>query len=155
MVDVDGAWTEDRLAEFLTETRIPIRLATHRRDGSMWIVALWYRYRNGMFECATGANADIVRFLRADAAVGFDISTNQPPYRGVRGHGTASLSVDTDKTTLRALIERYLGDIESPLAEWLLDADREELHIRIDPEELYSWDYSDRMEVNETPGHQR
>lgn len=145
MVDPDGAWTESQLDAFLEDSRIPIRLATHRWDGSLWMVALWYRYRNETFECATWANADVVRFLRNDSEVGFEISTNDPPYRGVRGNGTTAMSRDEDKTTLRALIERYLGGTESALASWLLDDDREEVRIRIHPHVLYTWDYTDRM----------
>ena len=151
MTTTSGAWSEPRLEAFLEEARIPIRIATQRRDGSLWMVALWYRYRNGSFECATGANAHIVRFLTDDPQVAFDISTNDPPYRGVRGNGTATVAADQEKTTLRALIERYLGDTESPLAEWLLSDAREEVRIRIDPDEMYSWDYADRMQENRDP----
>ena len=80
-----GTWTEDEADAFLRETTVPIRLTTHRPDGSLWLVALWYRYREGSFECATWANADVVRYLGNDAGVAFDVSANRPPYRGVRG----------------------------------------------------------------------
>jgi nitroimidazol reductase NimA-like FMN-containing flavoprotein (pyridoxamine 5'-phosphate oxidase superfamily) len=145
MTEVRGAWTEAEAEEFLQEVAVPIRLGTHRPDDSLWMVALWYRYRDGTFECATGANADIARFLRDDPEVTFDISTNEPPYRGVRGNGTASVSPDEDKAVLRSLIERYLETTESPLAEQLLSGQRAEVRIRIDPDELYSWDFSNRM----------
>ena len=140
-----GAWDTERLEAFLTETTIPVRIATHRGDGSLWMVTLWYRYRDGSFDCATWADADIVRFLEDDSEVAFDVSTNDPPYRGVRGNGTAAMSPDEDKVVLRSLIERYLGGTDSSLAEWLLADDREEVHIRIQPESMYSWDYADRM----------
>jgi len=140
-----GSWDADAVEEFLQSVTIPIRIATHRPDESLWVVALWYRYREGAFECATWANADIVRYLRNDAAVGFEVSTNDPPYRGVRGHGTASLAPDRDKAALRALLERYFGGTDSSLARWLLDDEREEVRIRIQPRVLHSWDYSDRM----------
>ncbi|ESP87428.1 pyridoxamine 5'-phosphate oxidase family protein [Candidatus Halobonum tyrrellensis] len=140
-----GAWTEAEVDAFLREVTIPVRLATRRPDGSPWLVTLWYRYRDGAFECATGANADVVRFLRGDPEVAFDVSTNRPPYRGVRGNGTASLSPDRGKATLRDLIERYLDGTDSPLAERLLDDDREEVRIRVEPAVIHSWDYTERM----------
>ena len=143
--DVRGAWTESEVEAFVEAATIPIRLATHRPDGSLWLVALWYRYRDGTLECATGANAALVRFLRNDPAVAFEVSTNDVPYRGIRGNGTADLEPDDDKTVLRALLERYLGGTDSELAEWLLDDDRDEVRIRIEPSEIYSWDYSERM----------
>ena len=139
------------IEEFLDEERIPIRISTQRGDGSLWMVTLWYRYRDGLFECATWANADVVRFLGSDSEVAFDVSTNRPPYRGVRGNGTAATSPDRGKSTLRALVERYLGGTESELAEWLLSDAREEVRIRIQPHEMYSWDYTDRMRGLESP----
>ena len=145
MVEHRGAWTDAELKAFLDETTIPMRLAARRGDGSLWLVTLWYRYRDGGFECATGASADIVRFLQDDAEVAFEVSTNDPPYRGVRGNGTAELSPDVDKATLRSLLDRYLGGADSTLAGRLLADDREEVRIRIIPDELYSWDYTDRM----------
>lgn len=85
MTEFRGTWTEAEVEAFLAEATVPIRLATHRTDGSLWMVALRYRYRNGSFECATRADADVVRLLRNDAEVAFDVSTNDVPYRGVRG----------------------------------------------------------------------
>jgi len=85
MTDFRGTWTEDEVEEFLQEATIPVRIATRRPDDSPWVVTLWFRYRDGSLECATGANADVVRFLRRDPEVAFDISTNDIPYRGIRG----------------------------------------------------------------------
>jgi hypothetical protein len=87
----------------------------------------------------------VVGFLRNDPEVAFDVSTNRVPYRGIRGNGTATVSADGGKAVLRDLLERYLGGTDSELAEWLLDDDREEVRVRIDPRRIYSWDYSDRM----------
>lgn len=145
MTEFRGAWSADEVEAFLRRTTVPIRIATHRPDESLWLVALWYRYRDGSFECATWANADVVRYLRNDAGVAFEVSTNDPPYRGVRGNGTASLAPDEGKAVLRDLVERYLGGTDSDLAEWLLNDDREEVRIRVQPREVYSWDYSERM----------
>lgn len=146
MVTVKGAWTATTLEEFLMDSTIPIRIATSRGDGSLWLVTLWYRFRNGAFECATWANADVVRFLQNDSEVAFDVSTNKPPYQGVRGNGTASLSQDDNKEVLESLVTRYLGGTDSSLANWLLSDTRDETKIRIQPHELYTWDYSDRMQ---------
>ena len=46
---------------------------------------------------------------------------------------------------LRDLIEHHLGGTRSPLAEWLLDDDREEVCIRVEPAVVHSWDYTERM----------
>lgn len=145
MVEYTGAWDRDAAAAFLAEATIPVRLACHTPSGKLWQVALWFRHRDDRLACATAADADVVRFLRERPGVAFDVSTNEPPYRGVRGYGTAAIEPDPDKALLGALIERYLGGTESSLAERLLAAGRKEVRILVEPERVHSWDYSERM----------
>ena len=142
---VRGSLSPEAIEEFLRSTVVPIRLSCHRPGGDLWMLSLWFRYREGALECATSASSDVVRFLRADDAVAFEVSTNEPPYRGVRGNGVARIEADEDKALLRALVERYLGGTDSSLARNLLSEEREEVWIRIEPETVYGWDYSGRM----------
>jgi len=109
------------------------------------MLSLWFRFRDGLFQCATGANADVVAFLESDSSVAFEVSTNEPPYKGVRGRGMVTISPDEDKAVLRALIERYLGDVETPPGPRLLGADREEVTIAIGLTRIHSWDFTARM----------
>jgi nitroimidazol reductase NimA-like FMN-containing flavoprotein (pyridoxamine 5'-phosphate oxidase superfamily) len=145
MVTVTGAWSRAEAAAFLEAQTVPLRLGCRRPSGDLWMLSLWYRYRDGSFECATAADADVVAYLDHDAPVSFEVSTNEPPYRGVRGNGTATVTPDEDKTVLRALLARYLGGTDSDLAERLLSPSRREVTVRISPDRLHSWDYSDRM----------
>lgn len=142
---VTGAWSPSEAAAFLEETRVPVRIACRTPSGSLWMVSLWYRYEDGRFRCATSSRADVVRYLEADPHVAFEISTNRPPYRGVRGNGTASFEPDTDQTLLRDLLDRYLGGTDSSLARTLLDPDREETAIAIAPDRIFTWDFTERM----------
>lgn len=91
MAEYTGAWSRREAAAFLNEATIPLRLACRTPSGRLWVVSLWFRHRDGGFECATAADADVVRFLQSDPGVAFEVSTNEPPYRGVRGNGTASV----------------------------------------------------------------
>ena len=109
------------------------------------MLSLWYLWEDDALWCATGADADVVRHLGADDEVAFEVSTNDPPYRGVRGRGRATIEPDEEKTLLGRLLERYLGGTDSALAERLLDPARDEVRIRIDPVRVHSWDYSGRM----------
>ena len=140
-----GPWNHAELTKFLDEAVIPIRLSCRTPSGNLWMVSLWYRYQNDSLWCATGADADIVSFLRESPHVAFEISVNEPPYRGVRGQGTVTLEPDPEKSLLRDLLERYLGGTDSTLVETLLSAAREEMTLRIEPTRLATWDYSDRM----------
>ncbi len=145
MVEATGAWSRVERERFLTESTIPMRLACQKPGGTLWMLSLWYRYESGRFYCATERSADVVRFLRENPAVAFEVSTNEPPYRGVRGSGSTSIEPDPEKSLLRTLVNRYLGDTESSLARRLLADDRSEVTIEIDPDRLYSWDFSHRM----------
>ncbi|ELZ81743.1 hypothetical protein C453_17044 [Haloferax elongans ATCC BAA-1513] len=146
-LEPSGPWSRERADEFLTQTTIPLRLSCRTPAGDPWMLSLWYEWdiENTELRCATSADADVVRFLRAHDDVAFEVSTNDPPYRGVRGRGTASVEPDAEKTVLRRLIGRYLGDDETPLTKRLLSPDRDEVSIRIRPTKLHTWDYTSRM----------
>lgn len=145
MVTVSGPWTRTEVERFLDEETVPLRLGCRTPAGRPWMLSLWYRFVDGSFECATGADAAVVDYLDHDPDVSFEVSTNEPPYCGVRGNGTASMTEDEDKTVLTDLLHRYLGGTDSALAERLLDPDRREIRISIAPDRLHTWDYSDRM----------
>lgn len=148
-MNVRGSLERAEIEAFLEGSVVPLRLSCRTPSGRLWMVSLWFRYRDGALECATSADADVVSFLKADPDVAFEVSTNEPPYRGVRGNGTATVSPDPDKELLRALLERYLGTTESDLARRLLDPDRREVRIRIDPRTVAGWDYTDRMSAGD------
>ncbi|CQR48799.1 MULTISPECIES: pyridoxamine 5'-phosphate oxidase family protein [Haloferax] len=145
--DPSGPWSRDRVDHFLADATVPVRLSCRTPADDLWMLSLWYEWDPEAVElrCATSADADVVRFLRARDDVAFEISTNDPPYRGVRGRGTATVEPDAEKDVLRRLIARYLGDTDSELAKRLLSPERDEVVIRIRPERVHTWDYAARM----------
>ena len=145
MVEYTGAMSADEVAAFLDETAVPLRLACRTPADRLWLVALWFSRDGETLRCATSADARVVEYLRAAPGVAFEVSTNEPPYRGVRASGTAGLAPDADLALLRSLLERYLGGTDSAFAERLLDDDREEVAIDLRPDRVYAWDFSNRM----------
>jgi hypothetical protein len=157
---IRGSLSGKEIETFLETQTIPVRLGCQTLAGHLWMVSLWYRPAGAnagsdenddvdedgwVLECATAASADVVSYLRETPDVAFEVSTNRPPYAGVRGRGTASIEPDPEKTVLRDLLERYLDDTDSKLAWSLLREDREEVTITIEPAVVYGWDFSDRM----------
>jgi len=140
-----GAWDAAETEAFLDSATVPLRLSCHANGESLWMLSLWFLYRDDALWCATSANADVVDYLADDDHVAVEISTNDPPYKGVRGNGAASVEADPEKALLRELLARYLGGTDSALADRLLSPERDEVRIRIDPNRLYTWDFSDRM----------
>lgn len=145
MVTPDGVWSREETEQFLDEAVVPIRIGCHNPAGGLWMLSLWYRYRDGEFQCATTVDADVVHFLRENPAVCFEVSTNRPPYMGVRGSGEATVETEGGKDVLRALVDRYLGTTDAEIARWLLSDEREEVKIALEPSRLHTWDFTPRM----------
>jgi nitroimidazol reductase NimA-like FMN-containing flavoprotein (pyridoxamine 5'-phosphate oxidase superfamily) len=125
--------------------RIPIRLSCRTLEDGLWMLSLWYEVDDGALRCATAASADVVEFLEHDPRVAFEVSVNDPPYRGVRGQATVTVDPDPGKVVLRSLVERYLGGTDSSLAQTLLSKDREEVRLTVEPTRVATWDYGERM----------
>ncbi len=143
-MELKGRWSENQIEEFLDEIKVPIRIACNTKHG-LWMVSLWFIYRDGNIYCASSKDSDIVSFLRDYPDIAFEISTNNPPYRGVRGRGKVELEEDPDKELLKELFNRYIENKDIPLKNYLFSDDREEININIEPSVLYSWDFTERM----------
>ena len=140
-----SAWKEQQIAAYLDGCRHPLRIAMATGKGPL-IVPLWFLFRDGAFHCASKRSAFVVQTLEQSNHCGFDLSDNTVPYRGVRGQGRATVLADDGPATLRELAERYLGDLESGFARWLLARPEEEVAIVIRPQWITAWDFSQRMQ---------
>lgn len=140
-----SAWTAERVASFLDETRVPMRLATGAESGFPILCSLWFLYEDGHLLCATQEDAMVVRALAKDSRCAFEISTNEMPYFGFRGRGSVEVAQEGAVDVLERLIDRYLGRRDSGLAKWLLSRAENEVYLSIEIEWATSWDYSQRM----------
>ena len=140
-----STWTQQQVEAFLAETVIPLRLAVLDEAGAPLLLSLWFLADSGSLWCATNQSARLIRYLENAPRCGFEIAADTPPYRGVRGQGRASLHPEQGETVLRRLLTRYAIDPASGLARKLLATPDHEVAIRIDPERLTSWDFSNRM----------
>ena len=140
-----GSWTGRKIEAFLTDTRIPLRLSLNTKSG-MLIVPIWFEYQSGRFLSCSPDGSVLVRSLRSDGAIAFDVSTNDLPYMGIRGRGVAECSTTKDTATLERLLDRYTAGIDNSLASWLLNRPESEALIDIRITWLTSWDFSGRME---------
>ena len=140
-----GPWDLPEIEGFLHSTVIPMRLAT---QGSAWplVQSLWFLFDGSALWCCTQQDSVVAKRLRSDRRCAFEIAADDPPYRGVRGRGVASLEASPAAGLLSRLISRYLVDGESPLASWLRSRAPDEVAVRIGALVVSSWDYSSRMQ---------
>ena len=141
---ISGPWDTDEVSRFLRETTIPIRLATRGREHPL-VQSVWFSFDGSRIWCCAQADSLLARRLRGDNACGFEVAADAPPYRGVRGHGVAEFHPEMAADRLGGLIDRYLGDDNSPLADWLRSRLDNEVAIAITNLRVSSWDYSQRM----------
>ena len=145
---IRGPWNESEIESFLHEARIPIRVAVPRADGGLLVVSVWYAFEGRALWCATARESLLARLIREQRRCGFEVAGDQPPYRGVRGHGAVSVVPERGDEMLRRLADRYLGQEYARFTEWLLTRNEVEVAIRIEPTVLTSWDYAARMKVD-------
>ncbi len=144
-----GPWDSPEIEAFLATAVIPVRLATNGASGPL-VQSLWFNPSGSSLWCCTQRASLLARRLNRDDRVGFEVAADAPPYRGVRGTGTAHMHDDDVEGVLRALIERYQGNETTQLSQWLLSRIESEIAIEIEPRTLASWDYSPRMSDPDT-----
>ena len=144
---IRGPWSTQQLHAFLEKAIIPARVAVNTPAGAPLVLSLWFLPRDGAIWCACNKAARVVELLRENARCGFEIASEIPPYRGVRGQGTATLDAPGGAEVLAALLARYNIAASSRLATTLSKAaaNDNEIAIRIDPAWMTSWDFSERM----------
>ncbi|MEE4297912.1 MAG: pyridoxamine 5'-phosphate oxidase family protein [Pseudomonadales bacterium] len=144
-VRLNGPWSAAAVASFLEAEHSPLRLAVTWGDGAPLVVSVWFRFEESCLWCASHDTSRLIRALRAAPRVGFEVSVNDPPYRGVRGQAHAELLPAEGGARLGQLVDRYLHGRDSRLARWLLSRSEDEVAIRLRPDWITSWDYSRRM----------
>ena len=140
-----GPWSDADVRRHLESTVIPARVAVNTPAGAPLVLSLWFLPRNGSIWCACNRRAKVVELLRRDPRCSFEIASEVPPYRGVRGQGKAVLDNAEGSAILAALLARYRIAPRSKLATMLNKEAANEVAIRIDPDWVTSWDFSARM----------
>jgi nitroimidazol reductase NimA-like FMN-containing flavoprotein (pyridoxamine 5'-phosphate oxidase superfamily) len=135
---------------YLQAARIPLRLGCATPSGWPIVLSLWYLYQDRRLYCATQQSAKVVHYLEQDARCAFEIASDDPPYCGVRGQARAVLDPQLGPPILKRLLSRYLGGSDNPLAQRLLSRSDSEVAIVIEPLNLFTWNFADRMQDSVT-----
>jgi len=131
--------------ELAPDTKIPIRIGFIKSNGYPSIISLWYIDIDGKIYCATQKTAKIIQYLETNPSCGFEIASDQPPYKGSRGEGIVKIIPSKGPEILKLLIKKYLGEKESTLSKFLRGHSQNEIAIEITPTKIFHYDYSKRM----------
>jgi len=140
-----GTWTGAEIEQFLTTTSIPMRISVTTANGPL-IVPLWYTYRDQRLWACSPKDSLLARSLIPDSNIAFDISTNDIPYKGVRGRGQFARIDSGGRQQLQELLTRYLGDTDNDLSQWLLSRADHEAILTFRISWITSWDFTARMQ---------
>ena len=141
---ISGPWDHDRVSEHLANRVLPIRIGSTGRSFPL-VQSVWYSFDGSRLWCCTQEDSLLAKRLRRNPVCGFEVAADDPPYRGVRGHGVAQFHPEMARGILPGLIEKYLGDGDSSLARWLRSRVDDEVAIAIGELNVASWDYTERM----------
>jgi len=141
-----GPWTAEEVGRFLRRSVIPLRLACPDRDGYPMISTQWFILDSGQLLCAAQRDSYVASRIRREQRCAFEISSEVPPYCGVRGRAVASLDDVRGPAVLDRLIDRYVGQTRQGLASWLRSRSANETAIVLEPLNASCWDYRGRMD---------
>ncbi len=137
--------TLNDMNEFLEKIHIPIRIACNTTTGWPVVVSLWFLHEDGILFCATQRKAKIVEYLKNEPRCGFEIAEDRPPYCGIRGQAIARFDKSLGLEILEKLLLRYLGNKDNDLAKKLLAKSESEVAILLEPQQIFTWDFTKRM----------
>ena len=94
----------------------------------------------------TGKNSKKLRNIKKKNNIYFCIDETNPPYKGVRGKGTAIISEDISRNISIAekIMIKYTGSLNNNMAKFLMDSIKrgESVIIEIIPHYYATWDHS-------------
>lgn len=109
-MNVTGVWIE-RVRSLLEGPSAAV-LTTYRKDGSVLVSPVWFRWTDGAFEIVIAEGDVKLRQLARDPRCVLVVFEAVRPFRGVEVRGVADL-IDCDVTSTReAIAGRYLGVTE-------------------------------------------
>ena len=140
--------SERDLKDFLTTKVMNLHLGTVDEKGHSNIhpVGYYYDHLENKFNILTAKESKKTHNLSRNETVYFCVDDPNPPYKGVRGKGTARIlkEVNFNLGIWEKIMARYLGNSEDPMAIALKDELKkgDSIVLEISPKYFSTWDYS-------------
>jgi general stress protein 26 len=140
--------SEQDLKEFLTSKVLNLHLGTVDEKGHANVhpVGYYFDHLENLFYILTAKESKKTRNLSRKKTIYFCVDDPNPPYKGVRGKGTARIleEVKFNLSIWEKIMARYLGNLEDPMAIALKDELKkgDSIVLEISPKYFSTWDYS-------------
>jgi PPOX class probable F420-dependent enzyme len=134
-------------AEKFFESKLNLQLATIDEQGYPNIQPVWFYYNKDEEKLwiNTSKSAKKTQNIRKRSTIYFSIDDENPPVRGIKGRGTATIIEDPklvapmgDRISLK-----YLGTLDHPIAKMISEETKkgEVVLVEISPKFFSTWDY--------------
>lgn len=140
--------SEQETKDFLTTRILNVHLGTVDEKGHANIHPVGYYYdtsKDKMY-VQTSKQSRKIYNLKKNEMIYFCIDDPNPPYKGVRGKGGVKIHEDVNFNLpiIEKILLRYLGNLEDPMAQALLEMQKkgESVVVEITPKYYSTWDYS-------------
>lgn len=141
-----SAWQQAQIESFLARCPWPMRLAVLDQAGKPRVCSLWSTLVDGQLWAVSHKNAKLNQLLKQNPDCGFEIGSNEAPYKGVRGQAVASIEALPEPKVLADLMHKHLQDEFGDFQQWLLARSDDEELIRLEIDWISAWDYQGRMQ---------
>ncbi len=134
-------------AERFLESKLNLQLATNDEQCNPNIQPVWFYYdKDGeKLLITTSKSAKKTQNLRNRPSVYFSIGDENPPYKGVKGRGIATIIEDPKRIVPQGdrISLKYLGTLDHPIAKMISDLSNkgENVLVEISPKFFSTWDY--------------
>ena len=138
--------TRDEAEKFL-ESKRTLELATTDEKGEPNIQPVWFYddKDEGKLLIITSKLAKKTQNLRNRPTIYFSIDDANPPYKGVKGKGNATIVEDPNRIVPQAekISIKYLGTLDHPAAKEMADRSKngEGILVEISPNFFSTWDF--------------
>ena len=138
--------TEEEAERFL-ESKLNLQIATIDEKGEPNIQPVWFYYDKdeGKLLIITSKLAKKTQNLRNRPTIYFSVDDENPPYKGVKGKGIATIVEDPNRIVPQAekISMKYLGTLDHPAAKEMADRSKngEGVLVEISPKFFSTWDF--------------
>jgi PPOX class probable F420-dependent enzyme len=144
--EIPGMTREE--AERFLEGKLNLQIATIDEKDEPNIQPVWFYYDKdaGKLLLTTSKLAKKTQNLRRKPTIYFSIDDENPPYKGVKGKGIATIvEEDPNRIVPQAdkISMKYLGTLDHPVAKTITDGAKkgEVVLVEISPKFFSTWDY--------------